>query len=366
MRIDSHQHYFAIMKGKMGEFQAIRDLSDDVKRRTTFVWEVPALPYNHETSSFGKSLDAHVEAIAKKLHDACPDEGHCFIDCRQLEAGLRLADGELPLASFLRRAADMGAHPSVSDQPSQHEVEIVQTHLNAGGELLLRLSEKVFANIGFRQSLTRLMATLGARPEQTHLFFDFGQLSNQSTQSQSFAAYSAIANLERQDDWLSFSVVGGSMPVTLPPAQQSPKLLPRLEWDIWKEVIAGIGTAARLPSFGDYGVSSYDVTELNPRLITVSANIRYTGADGYWIFKGRSLNRFSFEQFRVLAQQLVEHPVYSGAEFSWGDDYIQQCASGAGGTGNTTTWRRVGTNHHVTLVARQLAGEATFAIRNDA
>lgn len=366
MRINSHQHYFAVMKGKMGELQAVRDISDDVRQRTTFVWELPALPYNHETSTYGKSIDAHLDAFSKRLHDACPTERHCFIDCRQLDREARLASGELPLAAAMRLLADLGAHPSICDEPTANEVDVVSRHLNAGGEVLLRLSQRTFATIAFRQTLSALLARIGASPAQVHLFFDFEQLTDQSTQSQAFAAYSAISSLAGPDEWLSYSIVGGSMPASLPPAEQSPKLLPRLEWEIWREVVTNLPRSYRLPCFGDYGVSSYDVTELNPRLITVSANIRYTGADGYWIFKGRSLSRFSFEQFRSLSRQLVEHSAYSGPSFSWGDEYIHQCANGLVGTGNTTTWRRVGTNHHITLVARQVAGEAMFANPTDA
>lgn len=366
MRIEGHQHYFAVMKGKAGELQAIRDIAADVRALTTLVWEVPPLPYNHETGTFGKSVDSHIEAFAKRLTDCCPDEQHFFIDCRQLKPESRLASGEAPLAAGIRLLSALGAHPSISDEPTQTEVEVVGDHLRAGGEVLLRLSERMFANMSFRQSLSELLARVGAEPSQVHLFFDFGQLSNSSTQSQAFAVFSAINSLENQGEWLSYSIVGGSMPPSLPPAEQSPKLLPRLEWEIWRQVVQNLPASARLPCFGDYGVSSYDVTELNPRMITVSANIRYTGVEGYWIFKGRSLRRFSFEQFRDLSRQVIGHTAYSGPSFSWGDEYIEQCAEGKVGTGNTTTWRRVGTNHHVTLVARQVSGGATSANPRDA
>ncbi|MEI7881504.1 MAG: hypothetical protein WCI95_11585 [bacterium] len=36
-----------------------------------------------------------------------------------------------------------------------------------------------------------------------------------------------------------------------------------------------------------------------------------------------------------------------GPKFSQGDKYIYDCATGTAGTGNLTTWRKVGTNHHL-------------------
>lgn len=366
MRIDTHRHYFAVMKAKLGELQAVQEIAPDVRAATSFVWEISALPYNHETSTFAKTIESHLSAFAKRLHDLCPWEQHCFVDCRQLSSD-GLNGAETPLEVALSLTSDLGGHPSICDQPTDRVVEVVRRHLRRrGGEVLLRLSPRTFATIGFRQKLQELLTRVGAEPGQCHLFLDFGQLLDPKTEAPSLAAYSAINGLVSPLEWLSVSVVGGSMPKLLPPASECPKVIPRLEWAIWRDVVANLGMDQRLPSFGDYGVSSYEVTELDPRLITVSANIRYTGTDGYWIFKGKNLRRFSFDQFRSLSQQVVSHPAYSGAPFSWGDNFILQCAEGKGGTGNSTTWRRVGTNHHVSLVSRQVAERATSANPDDA
>ena len=44
-----------------------------------------------------------------------------------------------------------------------------------------------------------------------------------------------------------------------------------------------------------------------------------------------------------------------GPEFSEGDRYISECAGGSAGTGNLTTWRKVGTNHHLEKVVRDIS-----------
>lgn len=359
MRIDSHLHYFAVMKGKMGELQAAGDLEEDVLARTTFVWELPPQPYNHETRAYGKTVDSHIEAFSRRLHDALPNERHCFLDCRFLSNAAPLETGETPLRAVLRSCADLGAHPSIGDAPTNEDVAVVREHIgHRNGEVLLRLSASTFAKIGFAARLEDLLNRIAARPDQCHLFFDFEQLSAEVDASpQTFAAYSALTGLRDIGEWLSVSIVGASTPKSLPPAEQCPKLLPRLEWNIWRDVASSLASTHRMPSFGDYGISSHNIEELDPRLITVSANIRYTAADGMWAFKGRSLRRHSFEQFRTLSQQIVQHSAYSGESFSWGDKYIAECAKGQGRTGNTTTWRRVGTNHHISFVARQIAGQ---------
>lgn len=58
---------------------------------------------------------------------------------------------------------------------------------------------------------------------------------------------------------------------------------------------------------------------------------------------------------RDLCRNLAERSEFAGAAFSWADDYIAKCAQHKVGPGNATTWRKVGTNHHLTLVSRQLS-----------
>ena len=87
----------------------------------------------------------------------------------------------------------------------------------------------------------------------------------------------------------------------------------------------------------------------------MSASIRYT-TDGNWlVVKGRNVRRYGFEQYFELCRTLVMRQEFSGRGFSWGDQYIDDCAFERTGPGNATTWRKVGTNHHLTLVARALA-----------
>ena len=83
--------------------------------------------------------------------------------------------------------------------------------------------------------------------------------------------------------------------------------------------------------------------------------MRYT-ADGSWlVLKGRNLRDHGYEQFYDVCADLIARDEYSGREFSWGDEYIDDCANRRVGTGNLTTWRKVGTSHHLSYVLRELA-----------
>ena len=52
---------------------------------------------------------------------------------------------------------------------------------------------------------------------------------------------------------------------------------------------------------------------------------------------------------------VLDSGFFCGADFSAGDEYIEGCAAGTMSTGSLTTWRWVGTNHHIEKVARDVA-----------
>jgi hypothetical protein len=134
--------------------------------------------------------------------------------------------------------------------------------------------------------------------------------------------------------------------------------LPRREWELWSMLQR---SPKKLPRrdlvFGDYGITHPVPRELDPRTMRMSASIRYTTRDSWLVIKGRNVRQYGFEQYFDLCGVLVNRPEYSGADFSWGDDYSAKCAERESGPGNATTWRKVGTNHHLTLVARQFPSQ---------
>ena len=112
----------------------------------------------------------------------------------------------------------------------------------------------------------------------------------------------------------------------------------------------------RRPSFGDYGVQHPNpLSDFNPLYMDSSAQLRYTIPNSWFVARGRGVKRIGNEQIRGLAQQVVDHPGYSGADFSWGDRWLHECASELCGPGAQSVWRKVTTNHHLTFVVRQLA-----------
>jgi len=158
-------------------------------------------------------------------------------------------------------------------------------------------------------------------------------------------------------DWRSFTLAATALPENLAGYQPGINRRERTEWLAWIEFLQNPGGVERLPSFGDYGINNPTLNEVDPRLIRMSANLRYTAVTEWLLCKGRNVRNYGFDQFNGLCQDLVQLPEYAGTAFSWGDTYIDRCARGVDGPGNATTWRKVGTSHHVALVNDQIANQ---------
>jgi Beta protein len=159
--------------------------------------------------------------------------------------------------------------------------------------------------------------------------------------------------------WRSVVLIGTGMPRSLGGgvvAEGTVGRLPRREWDLWCSLRAR--KPGRLPTYGDYAVQHPDPPwegeESGPGM---RANIRYTLDDVTLVARGVGpLQLDGAEQYRGLCRKIIAEPGFAGADYTWGDRLIVDCARGIGGPGNQNRWRGAGTSHHLRLVVEQLAG----------
>ncbi|MBN8226697.1 hypothetical protein JYK02_04155 [Corallococcus macrosporus] len=110
----------------------------------------------------------------------------------------------------------------------------------------------------------------------------------------------------------------------------------------------------QLSNYGDYAIQGVLLPPHDAAMHPGSPNIRHTANDHWLVVRGEALKRHGYDQYTGLATYLMEHECYSGRTFSKGDDYIFGCAGGAETPGSPGVWRRMGTNHHIAKVLKQL------------
>jgi len=82
--------------------------------------------------------------------------------------------------------------------------------------------------------------------------------------------------------------------------------------------------------------------------------IRYTIDDSWYVAKGKNYRDYGYGQYYELSKKIFNSGFYYGPTFSWGDEYLHQCANG-GETGSLTMWLEVDTNHHIEKVTQDIA-----------
>jgi len=106
----------------------------------------------------------------------------------------------------------------------------------------------------------------------------------------------------------------------------------------------------RQPIFGDYAVA-------NPVLVTglpyrAAPQLRYTVAGKWLVLKGGINDPRGHDQFYEVCEAIAAHPEFVGAELGRADFRIANSRSHS--PGNASTWREIGTTHHLDYVVQRI------------
>lgn len=220
----------------------------------------------------------------------------------------------------------------------------------------LRLTEDDLESDQLKDLLDDFIESLETKKNKIFIILDFQDIGNRTQKSHARTVLSYIDEFPYWDKWKEVIITGTSFPESLQGFEKGITALPRVNWLAW--IIACeklMERDMRKPIFSDYGICGVFPPPTYQPYMVMSANIRYTADDNWLIFRGHSVKKEGFEQFHYLCEKITEHDAYKGERFSSGDKHIAKCAKMECGPGNATTWRTVGTSHHIALVLEQLA-----------
>jgi hypothetical protein len=354
-----HHHYVPVLKGKLGEYNALSSLAEDVKAALTPMIEIPPIQWDFENEVPLKSIDAHLEKVVGQLKTSWGTARPIFLDLRLLQPDEKMIGGVHPILALAGEAKEEGVLfvPVTGLRRNSGATQAVAAAAKLQGNgACIRLEGEDFRDIRVLETeLSALVDALGTPPEETDLVLDLGAIGEAATTT-ALAVTSMISDLPLVARWRTLTVASSSFPENLSGVSAASSLLaPRADWLAWRGVIDRATSLKRIPTFGDYAIAHPDLSDVDPRIMRMSANLRYTTDENWLLLKGRDVRRHGFDQFYALCKDLVARPEYCGASFSWGDKQISKCATGPLNPGNATTWRKIGTSHHLTFVVRQIA-----------
>ena len=353
-----HRHYIPCLRWKMGEYQAVYRLSDTKKRMFTPLIEVPEIGWDFEEGKEKKTIDEHLsDFVLKKIYKKWGNT-FCFVDLKIIGLSVRMKDGIHPLKYMFDdlRKEGCSAIPVIGldrDKTYQQEIKRILNKDNSG--VCLRISIEEAAKNSFRKEINSLLSALDIQANNCDLIIDLGAPNFVPLDGFSIVIQQIVGKLPYLNDWRTFTLLGTSFPETMANIRKGGQAIPRYEWQLYVLLVANFQNAGlRVPTFGDYGISHPKVVIVDMRIAKPSATIRYTTNNDWFIVKGENVRDHGFKQYCNLSKQVLDSCYYCGRTFSWGDEYIYQCAN-SGKTGNLTMWRQVGTNHHIEKVTRDIA-----------
>lgn len=353
-------HYVPILKAKEGEFAALKETASATKDAMTPLLEIVNIPWDYEDEEEAKTIEQHLEKVGAKILAGWGDARRFFLDSNIIEPNRAMASGAHHLVYLFNdfRTKNLEAVPVTALDRHNDYKTAVKAILDVDGRgICIRLTSADLVNVNLGVAIDDALSFYGLIPSDVDLLADFGSIHGITPEIVLASAIAALTTtIPYLADWRSLTIAASSFPMNLSDIQGNTidRSIERVEWNIWNELQGR--ALPRKPTFGDYSISNPEMTEMDPRLMTVSANIRYTAEDYWLVMRGRSTKKPpGFGQYFDLAAGLITQPEYEGSAFSWGDNYIDECAKKSVGSGNNTTWRKVANNHHFQKVVTQIA-----------
>lgn len=355
--------YVPVLKGKEGEFGALETLRDDVRSRLMPLIEIPDIPYDYANERPAKSADEHLRGIVERLAKCWDRDRPLYVDLSWSEDKEILDGGSIALDAVLADCARRGlrAVPVVSRASSVRILGAAGRHSKSEmtGACIRLTVEDFEEDIDLEVEIDRIAAGLeSVDTTSVDLVIDLEDVGSDSGRALLVAR--SVFSMLPKVEFRRMVLAGASFPEDLSDVNAAATTkLPRREWDLWKALQKRPKNLPRRDLiFGDYAITHPSPKELDPRTMRMSASIRYTTPDYWLVLKGRNVRQCGFDQYFELCKELVDRPEYATRDFSWGDGFISDCADGIAGPGNATTWRKVGTNHHITRVIADLKSGA--------
>lgn len=349
--------YMPILKWRQGEYQGLFRLHDTIKDRVVPLFEVPTEAWDFETESPAKTLDEHLAPFGPRLQNKWENR-LCLVDSPYLDDDAVMGDGSHHFEFVIRSAVAAGANPvpvTGLARSRAYQIAVQSVVRDLGRSVAIRLSPEDFTP-SLAAQLNSLLTLLEVSEQDCHLVIDVRAGLVASPDTQALIWRSLLSQLPRAQSWSGITVAGTAFPSELSAALFRPQgSASRIEWQAYQVLISQLAPEDRKPTFGDYAVSHPDTEAIDPRLIDPTAKIKYTTANDWIVFVGHQVKRHGRGQYQGLAQAVTQSPLYFGSNYSWGDEYIYDCAYNSGSTGGPSTWPAVATNHHVTVSTIQLA-----------
>ena len=356
--------YVPILKWKLGEQSAVKPLSTTQKARVFPIAELQDRPFDWAKSKYTKTWDKHIRDVVNATAKHWGTKHEIAFD-QPLTEEDKLAESASTGWEFLFAelwAANIQAVPVISSYAGSKEISALMTASKTAkrGRWVLRYVIDVDnpnptpADVvkWFVNTVTKIQAP----PSKVDAVLDVSFVTDAEQAAQAASLAGILQAIFSAKTWRNVVLTAGAFPVNLAGIPKGTHQIPRSDWSLFLATRSNASLKDKILVYGDYGISHVTAFDEDPRLLKMSANLRYTHWDKWFVIKGKSVKDFGFAQYRDICKVLVLLPIYLKATFSHGDqNYLDVATNPTTGPGNATHWRRDATNHHIHVVLHQVA-----------
>jgi hypothetical protein len=349
--------YVPVLKWRQGEYQALLKLRTTQKDRIVPLLEITPPEFDFETGKPAKSLDDHLRKFGPRLETKWGTR-LALVDAGLIDPAARLIGGRHPLIGLFADARARGGRivpVTALDRDSAYQQAVKDIHAIDEQGACLRCSLDEAASEDFDVNVADLCDQLGIEIEDMDLVLDLRAANFTPLDGLATLIHTTMLDATSFAAARSLTIVSSAFPGSMANVTGPMQIWPRLEWSLYKKLIDEASEGSRLPAFGDYVISPPDLVTGDMRILKPSASIRYAIDDAWIIIKGPNVRDNGYGQYKGHCNSVVNATGYLGAAFSAGSDYVKKCGAGTANTGNLTTWRWVGTNHHLAKVVHDLS-----------
>lgn len=345
-----NKNYFPILKNKKGELDALRNLTAEHKNKINPIFEC---------------LTIKQKDIADDIFNAIGNtqEVYLYLDLGEIEENDALNFSSNTIQNEIIRIYDranqlnMKLIPVIElseDLAYYSLIKIILKIKNNGICLRVYANNDEFFNSNFKSVLDKVISEFELPLSNWDLLIDLKDVVDSNINLYKQILPNAINSLPYLNEWRNIILAGTNFPMKLDfISARSTGTVGRLEWELWTNLYAN-STIIRKPSFSDYGINNHSFIDFDYTIMTIGSGIRYTAVNVWYIMKGYSYKNGGASHSHQMCQDLIAQNYFMGRGYSWGDNYIYECANRSSNPGNKTTWVSVGTNHHIALICDQI------------
>jgi len=349
--------YVPVLKWRQGEYQALWRLNDADKTRIVPLIEVTPPDFDFEEWRPKKTIDAHLEKFAARLKQKW-GERPALLDAGLIDPAERMRDGTHPLSWLLDQVRANGAFVvpvTTFERDAAYQTAARTANAIDRRGVALRCGLEDASDANFADNIESLTEMLSLEIVELDIVIDLKSPNFEPLDGLALLLSNILASSPAFTEARSVTIVATAFPSSMGEVTGPAQFIQRHEWLLYKALLGRLAMGIRRPTFGDYAIAAPDFAQGDMRLLKPSATVRYAVDNGWIIAKGVNVRDNGFEQYRGCCGIVTGSSSYLGPNFSPGSEYIENCRLGSVSTGNLTTWRWVGTNHHMTKVASDLA-----------